>query len=209
MTHPHLNFRIEPGLRSEHRAQAAAGYWNAFARKLRYPLGPQRRAIAFVRRVLDSSHAISAVSVDGRFLGVAGFKTPRGAFVGGDFADLVRVYGPFGAPLRGLLVSILERPCEAGTLLMDGLFVDASARGSGVGTALLSAVESQARACGLERVRLDVVDGNPRARALYERQGHRARSTESIGVLRYLFGFGSVTTMLKEVGEPPPHAVPA
>lgn len=122
-------FRIEHGLRPQHRAQAAAGYWAAFARKLHYSLGPRRQAVALIRRILDANYAISAVADDGRFLGVSGFKTPEGAFVGGGFGDIVRIYGPVQAVWRGLLLSILERPCEPGTLLMDGIFVDEQARG--------------------------------------------------------------------------------
>ncbi|MEN2990309.1 GNAT family N-acetyltransferase [Tistrella sp. BH-R2-4] len=193
-------FQIEAGLRPEHREQAAAGYWDAFARKLRYPLGPRDKAIAFIRRVLNPGHAISAISDDNRFLGVAGFKTPKGAFVGGGIADLAAVYGMAGAVARGLLVSALERSCEDGTLLMDGVFVDARARGLGVGTGLLTAVERHAAATGLKRLRLDVIDTNPRARALYERQGFKPQSTQPIGILRHIFGFNSATTMVKEVG---------
>ena len=33
------SYTIRDGLRTEHRAIAAAGYWEAFSRKLRYPLG--------------------------------------------------------------------------------------------------------------------------------------------------------------------------
>lgn len=193
-------FRIEHGLRPQHRAQAAAGYWAAFARKLHYSLGPRRQAVALIRRVLDADYAISAVADDGRFLGVAGFKTPDGAFVGGGFGDVVRIYGPVQAVWRGLLLSILERGCEPGTLLMDGIFVDQQARGLGVGTALLNAVEQHAAACGLKAVRLDVIDSNHGARKLYERQGYQARGTQSLGLLEPLFGFRSATTMLKQLG---------
>lgn len=77
------NFTVEAEFRSEHCGIAAAGYWAAFSRKLRYPLGPEHKAIAFLEQVLDPSHAISAVAKDGTFLGIAGFKTPDGAFVGG------------------------------------------------------------------------------------------------------------------------------
>ncbi|WP_404384033.1 GNAT family N-acetyltransferase [Caenispirillum salinarum] len=199
MTETHRPFHIEAGFRPEHRRQAAEGYWEAFARKLRYPLGPRHRAVTFIERVLDPAHAISAVSDDGLFLGVAGFKTARGAFVGGTIADLAAVYGWPGAAVRGLLVSLLERSCEDGTLLMDGIFVAPAARDRGVGTALLTAVERHAAACGLARIRLDVIDRNPRARALYERHGYGATATAFLGPLHPLFGFKSSTTMLKAV----------
>ena len=37
---------------------------------------------------------------------------------------------------------------------------------------------------------------NPRARALYEREGFIAGETETLGPLRYIFGFDSSTKML-------------
>ena len=46
-------------------------------------------------------------------------------------------------------------------------------------------------------VRLDVIDSNWRARALYERQGFLATRTESLGLLRLLFGFSASTTMVR------------
>ncbi|MEO3428182.1 GNAT family N-acetyltransferase [Pelagibius sp. CAU 1746] len=193
-------FRIEAGLRPEHREQAVAGYWEAFSRKLRYPLGPRDKATAFIRQVMDPDYAVSAVSSDNRFLGAAGFKTPSGAFVGGSFASMVKAYGILGGLVRAALAGALERSCDENTLLMDGIFVEARARGLGIGTALLAAIERHAAASGLSRVRLDVIDGNPRARALYERQGFKAQSTSSAGILRPVFGFGHATTMLKELG---------
>ncbi|MFV0293440.1 MAG: GNAT family N-acetyltransferase [Paracoccus sp. (in: a-proteobacteria)] len=192
--------RIEAGLRPEHRAQVALGYWSAFSRKIRYPLGPKDKAIAFIERVMDPLHAISAISQDGEFLGVAGFKTPRGAFIGGNFDDMAQVYGWFGAIFRSLLVAALERDCKDNILLMDGLFVQKNARGLGVGGMLLDAVEQYAVMNGLKRVRLDVVDSNPRARSLYERHGFEAGVTQSMGILEPVFGFKNVTTMTKPVG---------
>ncbi|NIZ15273.1 N-acetyltransferase [Phaeobacter sp. HF9A] len=194
-----LPFQIEPGLRPEHRTRAAQGYWQAFSRKLRYPLGPETRAIAFIERALDPTHAISAVSSDGSFLGIAGYKSPKGAFVGGEFKDLVAVYGWLSAAFRGLLIGTLERDCVPETLLMDGIFVQPEARGQGVGKALLQAIEARAVQSGLNRIRLDVINTNPRARALYEREGFTAKSVTSLGPLSIVFGFSSATEMTKSV----------
>lgn len=194
------NFTVEAKFRSEHRGIVAAGYWAAFSRKLRYPLGPEHKAIAFLEQVLDPSHAISAVAKDGTFLGIAGFKTPDGAFVGGKLEEMAKVYGWLGGAGRGLLTGILERKCEPGTLLMDGIFVRPEARSLGVGSALLDAIERHAVKKGLKHVRLDVIDENPRARELYQRRGFEAGSCRSIGALKPIFGFRSATTMIKAVG---------
>ena len=190
---------VEIGLRPDHRREAARGYWRAFSRKLRYPLGPEKKAVAFIESVLDPGHAISAISEDGEFLGIAGFKTPNGTLVGGTFADLVKTYGWVSAAFRVAFIALLERECEEGTLLMDGIFVEPDARGQGVGTALLRAIEAYAASQDLQRVRLDVVDTNPRARAFYEREGFREKSVESLGPLAPVFGFSYATEMTKSV----------
>ena len=80
--------------------------------------------------------------------------------------DLAGVYGCLGALRRGLLLSPLERKIEPDVFLMDGIFVTPAARGRGVGTALLRAITDTARLTGCRSVRLDVIDTNPRARAL-------------------------------------------
>jgi RimJ/RimL family protein N-acetyltransferase len=46
-------------------------------------------------------------------------------------------------------------------------------------------------------VRLDVIDTNRRARALYERLGFAVEKTDDIGLLRFVFGFRRSHTMVK------------
>ena len=82
---------------------------------------------------------------------------------------------------------------------MDGIFVEPKARGQGVGTALLQAVEAHAAELKMQRIRLDVIDTNPRARALYEREGYSERSVLSLGPLKLIFGFSSAAQMTKNV----------
>lgn len=195
---------IEPGVRKQHREQAAQGYWQAFAQKLAWPLGPEPKAFDFLYENLDPTHAISAVTPDGTFLGVAGFKTKTSAFISGDFDALAKTYGTLSAVWRGLLISVLERECEAGTLLMDGVFVAPQSRGLGVGSLLLDAITGHASAEGLDHVRLDVINTNPRAQALYERKGFVATDQQKMGILAPLFGFQSATTLVKFLDAPSP-----
>jgi GNAT superfamily N-acetyltransferase len=130
---------------------------------------------------------------------VAGIKTRSSGLVAGRPGDLAAVYGPFGAIWRGAILALFERPVEDGVMLMDGLFVAEGARGRGVGTALLAAVEERARAEGCAEVRLDVVDGN-RARALYEREGFRETARFEAGLLGLVLNFPGATTMRRPVG---------
>lgn len=187
--------RITKGFSEDERAMVAALYWEAFGQKLALGLGPDEKALRFLARVAAPEFALCARDHSGALLGMAGYKTSDGALIGGAFCDLREVYGLFSAIWRAGLLSIMEREQEAGSLLMDGIFVTGAARGKGVGTALLGAIKDEARARSCTEVRLDVIDSNPRARALYEREGFAPGKVQHLGPLKYLFGFSSATEM--------------
>ncbi|UXX84919.1 GNAT family N-acetyltransferase [Roseovarius pelagicus] len=186
---------IIPGFPDGQRDRAAALYWQAFGAKLGRIMAPEARALHFFETILNPGYAISALDARGRVIGLAGFKTQEGSLTGGGFRDLARAYGWFGALWRAPVLSMLERPVAPGILLMDGICVDTAARGQGVGTRLLDAIKTEAAQREETHVRLDVIDINPRARALYERQGFVAQGTEDIGPLRHLLGFSKATRM--------------
>lgn len=187
--------RITKGFEPAERAQVAALYWEAFGPKLGLGLGPKPKALAFLARVANPDFALAARDMDGALVGLAGFKTSDGSLIGGRFDDLRAVYGLFGACWRGALLSVLERDLQSGVLLMDGIFVTKAARGKGLGRALLTAIKHEAAAQGCGEVRLDVVDTNPRARSLYEREGFAAGKVQHLGPLKHVFGFSSATEM--------------
>ena len=191
--------KITVGIPQKDREEAAALYWDAFGEKLGFTLGPKYQALMFVRDVLRPDHGICAHDDDGKLLGIAGFKTVHGSLVGGDFKDMRKTYGWISAAIRMSLLSLLEKDFENERFLMDGLFVAPEMRGKGVGTALLDAVIDEARRRGYVQVRLDVVDTNPRAKALYRHVGFRELRTVKIGPLKYIFGFSASTTMVCDV----------
>jgi len=59
---------------------------------------------------------------------------------------------------------------------LEDIFVEESARGSGIGRALAEAALARARERGCARVELDVNEANPAARALYESLGFESWS---------------------------------
>lgn len=181
------------------REEVAALFWQAFSGKLGRVMAPEKRALDFIGHALRPNHAFSAQSDEGQLLGVAGFKTLHGGLVAGGFADLARSYGWLGALWRGPLLDLMERPLSEGQLLMDGIFVDAEARGEGVGSALIHSVVAEARALGMTEVRLDVIDINLRARALYERHGFQPTGRIEAGLLSAVYGFHHATTMRLEL----------
>lgn len=194
-----LDVTLRVGLPEEMRRRAARLYLDAFDKKLGPILGRDRRAVAYLEDILRPSQALVAVDRYGVLLGLAGFHTDHGGLVGGSFGDLYRWYGLWGACWRSTLMAFFTRAPQSGQLLMDGVVVSPECRGKGVGSKLLEGVEQIAKAQELEQVRLDVVDTNPRARALYERKGFVPAGEEGVWPFHWLFGFRRSITMVKAV----------
>jgi ribosomal protein S18 acetylase RimI-like enzyme len=188
---------LHKGLPQHLRPEAIQLYWQAFGGKLGTVMGPEPKAYRFLDRVLRADHCIYAVDDLGNFLGMVGFKTPEGSFAGGEVSDVRAVYGLLGAAWRLPLLWMLESDTDNSRFLLDGICVAREARGRGIGSALLAAIETEARERGYAAVRLDVIDSNFRAKALYARKGYLVEKTADIGVLRYAFGFQSSSTMVK------------
>ncbi|WP_432198353.1 GNAT family N-acetyltransferase [Streptomyces sp. bgisy027] len=179
-------------------ARVAELYWEAFGRKLAPALGPPETGRRFIATHLHHDRGLVALA-GGRVVGVAGYRLGGRALTGGGVKDVLKTYGLFRGLPRLAVLALLERTPAEGELVMDGIAVDAAHRGTGVGSRLLKEIASVAADHGCRRVRLDVIDVNTRARALYERHGFTAVRTERTPCLRGLMGFGAVTTMHREV----------
>jgi ribosomal protein S18 acetylase RimI-like enzyme len=181
---------------SEH--EVAALYWEAFGRKLGPALHPPETARAFIAAHLHHDRGVTALAGE-RLVGVAGYQLGGRGLTGGRVRDVLSTYGPIRGLPRLALLALLERHPSPGELVMDGIAVAAAHRGTGIGGRLLAEVAAVAAEHGCRRIRLDVIDVNPRARALYERHGFTAVHTEHTPYLRRLLGFGAVTTMHRPV----------
>jgi len=186
---------IRLGVPQSRFAQATRLYCDAFREKLSPFLGPIERAAQFLAMGLNSDRAFVALR-DGDVVGIAGFKLSNAGLFEPSVGQFWREY-KFSAPVRMLGLALLEREEVADCLLMDGIAVRDDARGKGIGTRLLRAIEGHARSLGKHSIRLDVIDTNPGARRLYERFGFRAGETSGVGPYRVLFRFRSATTMRK------------
>jgi ribosomal protein S18 acetylase RimI-like enzyme len=195
-----MGVTIFSGLHPHLRADAARLYWEAFGGKLGRVLGPDPMALRFFERVIRADHCLAALDESGALIGVAGFKTPSGSFAGGGWDDLIEIYGPIGGRWRGSILWALNREVDNDRFLVDGICVTRAHRSRGVGSLLLAGLYDEAARRGYRSIRLDVIDANWRARALYERQGFMATRTESLGPLRHVFGFATTTTMVRPLG---------
>ena len=192
--------RIAKGFSDAERPALAALYWDAFGAKLGWALGPRDRALVFLARALDPDHAYVARSAGGAILGMAGFRTADGALVAGRLRDMIAAFGLVGALWRCGLLGLLARDTDNLRFLLDGLAVAERARGHGIGSRLLEAVAAEAAARGYAELRLDVIEGNARARALYERRGFRAVGEQPSGPMGAVFGFRAATVMVRRLG---------
>lgn len=192
---------IRKGLPAAQHPAAARLYWEAFGAKLGTVMGPDDRALAYLARVIRADHCFTAQSADGTLLGIAGFKSPLGSFAGGGPADLRVIYGRFGAYWRSLVLEALLDDVDNRRFLIDGIAVTRAARGQGIGTALVAALCAEGRARGYPEIRLEVIDSNWRARALYKRLGFVATHTARLGLLRPFFGFTAAITMVRPLTE--------
>lgn len=191
---------VRRGVPEGSERQVAALYWQAFGRKLGPALNPPRTGQAFIADHLHHDRGVTAVT-GGEVVGVAGFQLGGRALTGGGPRDVLAAYGRLRGLPRLALLSLFERTPAAAELVMDGIAVAAEHRGTGIGGMLLREITAIAAEHGCRSIRLDVIDVNPRARALYERHGFTASHTEQTPYLRRLLGFGAVTTMHRPVSE--------
>ncbi|MCY3906251.1 MAG: GNAT family N-acetyltransferase [Anaerolineaceae bacterium] len=183
------------GLTDQHRDQAARLYMEAFRPLLQPLLGDGPRGLDLLARSMNPTHAFVAIHA-GQLTGLAGFQDAAGSLLDIGLPAMVQSYGLPGGSLRYLAMGLLlSRSRQPDTLLMDGIAVAPECRGQGIGTQLLPVVCEHAREGSYREVRLDVLDNNPRARALYERSGFVAVKQRSYPFLQRYFGFSAVTEM--------------
>ena len=187
--------QIRKGFAPEDTGRACALFWEAFRGKLQRTLGPDDKALSFLRDVIHPDFCYAAYQGD-TLVGLAGFKTIQGGLIGGGWRELAAIYGWPGALWRGLILDAFERKITAQQLLMDGIFVADGMRGQGVGSALLDAIAAHAKMLNCHEIRLDVIDTNPRAKALYTRHGFVSTGVVRTGLAAPLLGFRTATTMV-------------
>jgi ribosomal protein S18 acetylase RimI-like enzyme len=173
-------------------------YAAALIQKLRPFFGSVESAVAFLTPHLRHDRAVTAV-LGGRIVGIAGYRLDGVGLFEPKWRHFRQRFGFLGTVVRMTGLALLEKDDAEDVLPMDGIAVAAEARGKGVGTALLDEIVQVARRAGKQAVRLDVIDTNPRARALYERNGFIDEGHRQLGFLQPIFGFSSVAKMHRPV----------
>ncbi len=189
-----INYQI--GLPEKFRSSAASLYDEAFGKKISVAVRSDKSRLLLLTDCFMLENAVVAVSED-ELIGIAGFHTPAGSLTGGiTYSELLSQLGFIKGNWAALILSLYERKPMPGELVMDGIAVQAKARGKGVGSRLLEEIVKYAKEHEFNSVRLDVIDINPKAKKLYERKGFKAVKTEYFPYLRWLLGFSGSTTMV-------------
>lgn len=187
------------GIPEEHRSAAAELYDAAFGEKFSLAIKDAEARKKLLAACFNLDHALCAVG-NGKLLGIAGYNSVDGSLTGGiTYQSLVSELGTVKGIRAALVFSIYDRKREKDELLMDGIAVHENARGQGVGTRLLKELKTLARTRRYRQIRLDVIDGNAGAKKLYQRQGFEQTKHESFPYLKWLFGFGGISTMIFRV----------
>lgn len=189
---------VRRGLPDELRDEAAAILWEAFREKFAPLIGSEPQSRPILAAAIDPDLTIGAYR-DGKLVGLAGLSYGRRLFITLRLAPFLQVYGWFWGHVRYALARpFFVRPLGERELLLHSLAVAERARGMGVGTALLAAVEAYAREHGFEAVVLEVVNTNPGARRLYERNGY-VEVASHLQPFGQLLGFTAYSNMRKRV----------
>jgi ribosomal protein S18 acetylase RimI-like enzyme len=180
------------------RSEAAKLYYLAFEQKLGSLIGPNARGARLLEEGLDLDSGLFAFEGE-RLVGLVGFQLHGQRLINITPGRIVQEFGLLAAAWRLAYLMLFERKPLANQFLLDGICVAEDARGLGVGTRLLEAARELAVGEGCEQIRLDVIDRNPRARALYERFGFQAMETTQTGWLTKRFGFAASTRMIYDL----------
>lgn len=185
-------------LPDDFKASASRLYFYALKEKLEPILGSDSRAQEALASNIATDKCIVAIC-NGKLVGIMGIQTNKRGFVNPSLKSMVRIYGSFGGILRMGGLAMLHHTTGADELYVDGVAVASEMRGKGIGSHLFELLEQAALAKRIKKISLEVIDTNPRAKALYERLGFVAVKTQTIWPLNMIvrFPFRSATLMVK------------
>lgn len=163
---------IAEGIHKEYVDDALLLSYHAFAKKFRIGFRDADDLVRLFGDAVDRSSCLTAMG-DGGCLGILTYQTTERDFYHLKLTTLLTRFSPVRA-LRMLVNSVLlDDRAKGGEFLVASLVVSPSARGLGLGTALLERAEGTARDLGKSRMALSVIGENEGAIRLYERLGYR------------------------------------
>ncbi len=169
-------------LPKEFRATAAALYYHALKPRVAGLLGNEVQALALVNEAMQGDHCVVAV-VEGKLVGVLGLRVNGRQFVRFSLSSMTRQFGWLSGLLRWLRLKRIPAAYSQANYFVDGMVVEASMRGYGIGSQLMTLAEKQARSLGAERLAVSAEQPD-NCDSIYRQLGFEAIEQRS----RKLFG---------------------
>jgi GNAT superfamily N-acetyltransferase len=187
-------------LPDEYRTAAVRLYFTALKDKLGPILGGGGRAQEALASNIAADKCLVA-TCDETLIGIMGIQTNKGGFVNPSLKTMVRIYGIPGGILRMGGLAILHHTTKSDELYVDGVAVANEMRNKGIGSRLFDLLERVATKKRIQTISLEVIDANPRAKALYEHLGFVAMKTQTLWPLSMFvkFPFRASTLMVKKM----------
>jgi ribosomal protein S18 acetylase RimI-like enzyme len=161
---------------------------------LKFILGePERRSRLFAREFSRDRAAIALR--DGVVAGYATFTLGGRGPYAPSFGDFRREYGVPRGLLGYMLFYLVESRHRSPNLYIYGINVKLPARRSGVGSALVDALRSEAVRASCAAVELEVASQNQEAIGFYARKGFVVKKVLRLGPLRHVLRYAEVTKM--------------
>lgn len=176
-------------------------YYDTFSAKEDVKLKPytKEQALKIYNKAADFNRGLYALK-GGKVVGIANLNFSGKKMIDLSFSHLFEEFGLFGAIYRKLMhfMSDFQQP-RWDEIKIDGIAVSKDARGNGIGSKMLKKIIRFARRRSFKRVKLKVVNTNPRAKKLYERFGFGEVKTRNYGFITKKSGFTAVTEMAKKL----------
>jgi len=197
-----MNYTIQLGILPEHKEDAARLYAIAFQTKFLKILGSPEKVTQLLKDGINTQRGLSAVSVENELLGIVGFQLEHSSLTDIKLKAFIANFGILKGVFKALVLALLfyRQPGNKFQIQMDGIAVKEGNRGRGIGKQLFTELEKFARQTGMNSIKLDVIDENPKAKRLYENIGFVTTKYSKIPQFIYkLIGVSGVTTMVKNL----------
>ena len=192
---------LQKGLPTELISSAANLFLNAFGSKFYPILGHGEKTKELIESSINAASCIYAFE-DGELLGILAIQEKNKSFVDISFNNIKSRYGLVKGIIKAVLLSLFIYKPDDNEIHIECVAVANSAQGKGIGTRLLNELFLQAATESIQKVTLEVISTNTKAKSLYERLGFRIEKTSNIWPLNKIVGwsFDKIFNMSKSIG---------
>lgn len=191
---------IKSGFNQENQHRAAKLYSEAFKMKFAKVLGNSEKVQTLFQEGLNPKLSFGAFNQNDELVGILGYYEGEKSLIDPKISDFIKAFGVFKGIIKAFLAHILfyVNTSNKDQLFIEGIAVEKDYQGQGVGTLLIEKLVEFAKTKKYKSIKLDVIDENSRAKALYNRIGFVEREHKKLSFLTaYILSIKGFTTMEK------------